>query len=150
MKNSFSRTVTQGVLAFVLFILLAPLSVRGQLGNDNPTGIAGFFNGDVNTAGSYDPYTGTATRSVTDISVAGAVGAYPLAFTRTMNSRYTSSGDKRQFGPSGNWRHSYQWTIEQVVLQKSDSTKWTAMPTTYTLDYPDGRNISFSAANGDI
>jgi RHS repeat-associated protein len=116
---------------------------------DNPTGVAGFYNGDVNTAGSYDPYTGTATRSVTDIGVAGAVGAYPLAFTRTMNSRYTVTADQTQFGPSGSWRHSYQWTVEPVVFQKSDSTKWTAMPTTYTVNYPDGRYLSFSAASGD-
>jgi len=91
-------------------------SARAQMGNDNPTGISGVFNGNVNTAGSYDPYTGNATRSVTDITVAGAVGAYPLAFTRTMNSRYTPGAGTWEMGTAGSWRHSYQWSIDSFYV----------------------------------
>jgi hypothetical protein len=75
------RRVT--LLLFAICLAILPASLSAQMGNDNPTGVAGMFNGNVNTAGSYDPYTGNATRSITDISVAGAVGTYPLAFTRT-------------------------------------------------------------------
>lgn len=66
-----------------------------------------------------------------------------------MNTRYTSAARAPEFGASGNWRHSYQWTIEPVVFTKSDSTKWTVMPAAYIVNYPDGRQVSFSAANGD-
>jgi hypothetical protein len=72
-----------------LFVVrtMFPNSLRGQVGNDNPTGASGGFNGNVTTACSYDPYTGNAKRSVTDLVVTGGVGGYPLAFTRTANSR---------------------------------------------------------------
>lgn len=73
-------------LVFSLVLLLAAAWVRAELGDTNPTGISGQFNGNVTTGGSYDSYTWNATRSVTDIVVPGAVGAYPLAFTRTFNS----------------------------------------------------------------
>src|SRR5438067_12535377 len=76
-----------------------------QVGNDNPTGPAGFFNGDVTSAGSYDPYTGNASRSVTDMVVAGTSGTEPLAFVRTANSRgpvYSSSGFAISL-----WHHNY-------------------------------------------
>lgn len=37
--------------------LLMPLAVSGQTG-DNPTGPTGVYNGNVTTAGSWDPLTG--------------------------------------------------------------------------------------------
>jgi RHS repeat-associated protein len=118
------------------------------MGNDNPTGVSGMYNGNVNTAGSYDPYTGNATRSITDITVAGAVGAYPLAFTRTMNTRY-NPGVGLEFGPSGTWRHSYQWSIEPHFYTTSGPNRWNYLPNVYTVNYPDGRRVSFSQASND-
>src|SRR5438105_44317 len=90
--------------------LLLPRLVCGQ-GDNNPTGPAGVFSGNITTGGSYDPFTGNAMRSVTDLVVAGGVGSYPLAFSRTANSRYQQAGDFG-FGPAGGWRHSYAWEID--------------------------------------
>lgn len=147
-RNMFRRFRLFLSAVYVAFLCATPL--RAQMGNDNPTGISGVYNGNVTTAGSYDPYTGNATRSVTDIAVAGGVGTYPLAFTRTMNSRYTPGAGLLQFGASGSWRHSYQWTMEPLVYQSGNpSNKWTAMPPSYVVNYPDGRRVSFSASNND-
>lgn len=111
-------------------------TVCAQVGNDNPTGVCGQFNGNVTTGCSYDPYTANATRSITDITVAGGTGAYPLAFTRTMTSRYIA-GLPTEFGPAGSWRHSYQWSI-------NTETTDTGRPGRYVVNYPDGRQITFS------
>src|SRR5213078_1315385 len=92
-------------------VLLFPSLAHAQAGNDNPTGPAGIFNGNVTTAGSYDPYTGNTSRNITDLVVAGGVGSYPLAFSRTANSRYQQAGDF-DFGQAGGWRHSYAWEID--------------------------------------
>jgi RHS repeat-associated protein len=120
-------------------------SVFADVGADNPTGTSGQFNGNVTTGGSYDPYTANATRSVTDLVVAGGVGSYPLAFTRTMNSRYTVGvGNLPMFGAAGSWLHSYQWTIDAVTVKKSGSV---GLPAGYNVNYPDGRRISFSNTN---
>jgi len=135
-------------LLSAICLVVLPTSLRAQMGNDNPTGVSGMFNGNVNTAGSYDPYTGNATRSITDISVAGAVGAYPLAFTRTMNSRYTPGAGTLEFGAAGSWRHSYQWTIDPITIADSGPNRWYVMPGTYNVNYPDGRRISFYSQSG--
>jgi len=74
-------------LRLILFALtLVTTALRAQVGNDNPTGPSGQFNGNITTGCSYDPYTGNATRTITDIVVAGAVGDYGLSFSRTSNS----------------------------------------------------------------
>ncbi|HZE57539.1 MAG TPA: RHS repeat-associated core domain-containing protein [Chthoniobacterales bacterium] len=145
MIRFFSLSIFRRLAIAVFLSALVSVSARAQMGNDNPTGISGVFNGNVTTAGSYDPYTGNATRSVTDITVAGAVGAYPLAFTRTMNSRFTPAGTW-EMGTAGSWRHNYQWSIEPTYI---DSYNTTILPVTYTVDYPDGRRVSFSARAGD-
>src|ERR1700741_2851051 len=75
-------------------------SARGQVGNDNPTGVSGEFGDTVTTGCSYSAYAASAFRSITDITVAGSVGQYPLAFTRTMTSRYVA-GVGTQFGAAG-------------------------------------------------
>ncbi|HEV3244447.1 MAG TPA: hypothetical protein VGZ31_08550, partial [Chthoniobacterales bacterium] len=73
MSNVFTKT-------FVVISLLALTASRllAQVGNDNPTGNAGELDGQgvVTTGCHYDAYTGNAKRSVTDIVVAGGVGAY--------------------------------------------------------------------------
>lgn len=91
----------------VILQLLLPLTflvsfseVRGQAAGNNPTGPAGMFNGNSYTGCSYDPYTANATRTVTDITLAGGGGAYPLQWSRTMNSRAVSD-TSNGFGAGG-------------------------------------------------
>src|SRR5437899_8257696 len=144
-----SLAIFRQLASAILLTVVMSMSAHAQMGNDNPTGISGVFNGNVTTAGSYDPYTGNATRSVTDITVAGAVGAYPLAFTRTMNSRYTPGVGTLEFGAPGSWRHNYQWTIDPITIQATGPNRWYVMPGTYNVNYPDGRRISFYSHAGD-
>jgi RHS repeat-associated protein len=132
-KISVSVITAAGVLAGSAF---------AQVGNDNPTGTSGQFNGNVTTGCSYDPYTANATRSITDLVVAGGVGSYPLAFTRTMNSRYTA-GVPAPFGAAGNWNHSYGWSIDSTTVTG------TGRPARYDVNYPDGRRVSFSNGGSD-
>ncbi len=144
--NSFGNMATGAValqrflVAFISIFLVAA-SAFAQVGNDNPTGTSGQFNGNVTTGCSYDPYTANATRSITDLVVAGGVGSYPLAFTRTMNSRYSAGvgvGNAPAFGAAGTWTHSYQWTIDSTSNLNSNGR-----PIAYWVNYPDGRRIFF-------
>src|SRR5947207_10353810 len=131
------------VIALASIVLLPISSIYADVGGDNPTGTSGQYNGNVTTGCSYDPYTGNATRSVTDLVVAGGVGSYPLAFTRTMNSRYTAGvGNVPAFGTAGTWTHSYRWTIDPVTVASGGGG--VGLPQTYNVNYPDGRRISFS------
>jgi len=80
--------------------------------NANPTGPAGYFNQLSTTGGSYDPYTTNATRTIPELSVAGALGDYPLQWSRTMNSRGAiGSGGSGDLGQGGGWTHSYYWAM---------------------------------------
>lgn len=108
-------------------------SVCAELGDNNPTGPAGRFNGNFTTAWSYDPLTGNMTRGLMDIVVPGALG-YPLAFTRTMNSRFTGEG-KSEFGRAGTWRHNYEWSVASLPAQISADASNPA-PTSYDLFIP--------------
>jgi RHS repeat-associated protein len=138
------------VLVIAFLSALTGTYVFGQAGNNNPTGAAGDFNGDVTTGCQYDPYTGNAKRSVTDLVVAGGVGAYPLEFIRVSNSRgsvvpgNSDGGQNGDFGSAGNWLHSYQWSIDPKAKAAG------AKPTSFAVNYPDGRGVSFAAStNGD-
>src|ERR1700720_1451592 len=133
--RTFYKISVIGLVAVGLFVT----STLADVGSDNPTGTAGQFNGNITTGCSYDPYTANATRSITDLIVAGGVGTYPLAFTRTLNSRYTA-GLFAEFGQAGNWLHSYSWSIDQVSMTGTA----TQSPTRYTVHYPDGRMVFFS------
>src|SRR5437899_613627 len=129
-----------------LFAYLLIPFFAGQLwadvGSNNPTGTTGQYNGNLEVG--VDPFTMNATRSVTDIVVAGGVGSYPLAFTRTMNSRYTVGvGNLPTFGAAGSWTHSYQWTIDAVTVKATGSV---GLPVQYNANYPDGRRVGFSRA----
>jgi len=130
------------VMALTILVSFAPV-LRADLGGDNPTGTSGQYNGNITTGCSYDPYTGNATRSITDLVVAGGVGTYPLAFTRTMNSRYTVGvvGNAPAFGSAGTWTFNYQWSIDKVTVVKTGSI---GLPASYNINYPDGRRVIFS------
>src|SRR4051812_25408368 len=119
------------------FLFAVTRTSLGQ-GNNNPTGPSGDFNGRIETAGSYDPYTGNAKRIVDDLAVVGAVGAYPLHWTRFANSRHTISTSSTILGQGAYWTHSYTWTIDLSM----------------SIGYPDGRLVAFGDGSpqsaGDI
>src|SRR5438034_7765296 len=99
-----------------------------QVGDNNVTGHSGIFNGQAGGCG-YDPYTGNATRAITDISVAGAVGDYPLALVRTANSRTPSTTEV--FSYAGGWNHNYNWIMEDSPPRNGSNLP----PTQYTVDF---------------
>lgn len=119
-------------------------------GADNPAGAAGDFNGNVHTGCNYDPFTANARREVTDITVAGAVGSYPLTFGRVATSATPflgqpppngslppTLGQLTDFGPAGNWLHSYQWTMD-------DNSTAGSAPSGYDVNFPDGGRMHFA------
>ena len=132
--------LSRSVLCAAVFALPAG-NLFAQVGNDNPTGPSGPVQ---------VHYSANAHRAVTDLVVAGSVGNYPLAFTRTMNSRYTIGAGTLEFGQAGTWRHNYQWSIVNLTIVKgiSESDAYTVLPSTYAVNYPDGRYVSFSAQEG--
>lgn len=99
-------------------------------GNDSPSGVASGFNGMVNTACAYDPYTGNARRVIDDIVVPGTLGAYPLKWTRIYNSRDPDTGNALGIG----WRHSYLWSEDYLGAD--------------IVRFPDGREVDFNEATG--
>lgn len=120
--------------------------LRADLGDNNPSGVSGDFNGNVTTGCSYDPYTGSALRQITDIITPGAVGAYGLAFSRTMNSRSDLIGINFPFGKAAGWRHNYQWDIDpETVRNTSDPCHPIPAANQYVVRYPDGRKVKFVA-----
>jgi hypothetical protein len=127
------------VMLGTLLVALDPHHLRAQVGNENPTGHAGIFNGNLENTG-VDPWTGNATRSITDISVAGAAGEYPLALVRTANSRAPSTTEV--FSWAGGWNHNYNWILE-------DSSLGPINPKSYTIEFPDGRVEKFRAVTWD-
>ena len=132
MKNT---SFLSGLILAACALLATSNLAYGQVGNDNPTGPAGRFNGNSTTGCSVDPYTANATRTVVDLTVAGAVGAYPLQWSRTMNSRLGYG----YFGNGGGWLHSYAWG----VTPHPDMATSVITPTSYDVLYPDGRTITF-------
>src|SRR6202035_1657116 len=126
---------------FLVVLLFASVSeLHAQVGNNNPSGPSGIFNGLI--ADGVDPYTGNVRRSITDIAVAGAVGEYPLALVRTYNSRTPSF--TFPFGEGG-WNHNCTWILEDSPT----STTSGFQPTRFTVDFPDGRVETFRAVTWD-
>jgi RHS repeat-associated protein len=122
-----------------LLLALGAHSLDANVGNENPAGVSGIFNGNLENTG-VDPWTGNAIRSITDILVAGAVGEYPLALVRTANSRALSTTEV--FSWSGGWNHNYNWILE-------DSSTGPIDPTSYTVEFPDGRVETFKSVGWD-
>ena len=125
-------------LLLALVVFAAPHHVQAQAANDNPTGPAGIFNGNVTSGCSYDPYTANATRSITDIVVSGSVGTQPLALIRTANSR-NPGPYHGLFGQPGGWQHNYTWSVSSGER----STRANFQPTSYPVIFPDGRIETF-------
>src|ERR1700730_9103852 len=140
MRTSFFITFAFGPLFVVS-------QLRAQVGNDNPTGQAGIFNGEAPTGGSCGAYTGNALRTVTDIAVAGAVGTNPLVFGRICNSRNALFGVN--FGFAGSWVHNYEWTIDDSIDRLSGGNPGPYSPNSYTVYFPDGRYEIFTISSFD-
>src|SRR3982751_2755969 len=108
-------------LAAQFFLIVSPTVLRAQSPSDNPTGPTGVYNGNITTAGSWDPLTGNQMRVVDDIVVPGSVGAYPLKWTRYYNTNITKPVDA-------------QWTFSYKDYQP--------------FKMPDGRALPDSPTNG--
>ena len=102
---------------------------------------SGIFNGQAGGCG-YDPYTGNATRSITDITVAGAVGEYPLALVRTANSRTPSTTEVFGGPVVGTTITIGSWKTRQHRHAEF-------CPVKYTVNFPDGRVETFRAVTWD-
>jgi RHS repeat-associated protein len=149
MKLSFRYFALTILLAFVF-----PRHGGAQqvAGNTSPNGNAGDYNGSVTTAGSYDPFTGNANRVIEDIVVPGSVGAYPLAWTRRLNTRAPASLSPSKLGNAGGWSHSYDWqlVVNHPVEPTPPPLGWPDDPRPHaTLTYPDGRSVVWGAEPGD-
>jgi RHS repeat-associated protein len=92
-------------LGWLICVIVARLACA--IGENNVTGVTGDWNGTINTAGSYDPYTGNAKRVVDDLAVTGSVGAYPLKWSRILNTR----GPGGALGSGGSWTGSYSYGL---------------------------------------
>ncbi|PZR76764.1 MAG: hypothetical protein DLM73_01685 [Chthoniobacterales bacterium] len=121
-------------LALLLGFLLPRLS-RGEVGNDNPMGPTGEYNGSITTGGSYDPYTGNAKRFIDDLTVTGSVGAYPLKWTRVLNTRNPSP-----------WSHSYNWGLWVRPYAPYHYYDPPYEGPGAVVNYPDGRTLNFAVA----
>ena len=111
-------------------------AAASSAGGDAPTGVSGGFGGTIPIgSGSYDPYELNASRSITDIVVAGAV--VPFTYTRTWHSR------KGVWSTNWSWGGSV-WEKEQVQNScaggTTDPNNWFRG---YTVDYPDGQVVNF-------
>jgi RHS repeat-associated protein len=133
----------------LLLCFLSPRSSEGTapggVGNNNLTGVTGEYNGSITTGGSYDPFTGNAKRFIDDLTVTGSVGAYPIKWTRILNTRGTSG----PFGDGGGWRHSYQWALViRPIPGPTPNCNAPPEPPAGTVAYPDGRVVMFEREVG--
>jgi RHS repeat-associated protein len=130
------------LLLLLLLVLSSARTLQAQVGNNNPGGPAGIFNGDAGGR-PVDPYTGNGTTSIVDLSIAAGVGDYgSLTLVRTANSRSIVSNNP--FGAPGGWNHSYNW-----ILSSNVSTTANFHPTWYRVDFPDGRSEVFQSVTWD-
>src|SRR5205085_11640346 len=138
-------------LLFPFLLIGFVSSTRAQTGNDNPTGVTGDYNGNITTGGSYDPYTGNAKRFVDDLTVTGSVGAYPLKWTRVLNTR----GGGGSLGNGGAWSHSYAWGlwVRQPTTGGNHGIGSNGDPNQYEgpdgmVSFPDGRELLLYTDDG--
>ncbi|MGI8821035.1 MAG: hypothetical protein ACR2ID_09245, partial [Chthoniobacterales bacterium] len=119
----------------------------------NPTGPAGEFNGQVTTAGSYDPSSGNAKRVIEDLAVPGAVGDYPLKWDRILNTGFTLAHGNTFSG--GGWSHSYDWVLwvhhaGQENPPEPPANEDPLEGIGVIVYYPDGRRVQFRNDDGPV
>jgi RHS repeat-associated protein len=128
--------------ALLLSFALARLALG--IGENNPTGVTGEYNGSISTAGSYDPFSGNGKRFICDITVTGSVGAYPLNWTRILNTRAGGSAFGTAF-----WSHSYRWGLWLKELDGTYTQNQYEGPMG-ELSYPDGREITLMSPDTNV
>src|SRR5947209_1519468 len=72
-RRRFGQFLKFLITVFLGLFALVPTKLRAD-GEDNPTGVAGIYNGNVTDGGNWDLYTGNVMRVVDDIVVPGSVG----------------------------------------------------------------------------
>ena len=141
--------ISVGALFFLAVWQAGNLSAQSSSGEPDadPTGNAGVLKSNVATGCGYDARTGNASRSITDLSVPGALGVYGLEFTRHWNSIPSEGGDTC-FVNTG-WTHSWRWSATQGVdvVQAYDGGPQSWI-TSITIDFPDGRSTKYSIYRG--
>jgi RHS repeat-associated protein len=141
-------------LAFLFFLVLESGTLRGaeqspfRDPNEDPTGTGGALKAQIQTGGTYDAYSGNATRVVTDLSVPDAPGEYGLDFTRYWNSNHNDYDDANaewplDFGASG-WSHSWHWRAELVAYSESlGDGEEELFHTQIIITFPDGHTTKY-------
>jgi RHS repeat-associated protein len=139
----------RGSFLTVLFLLsLGTCELSAQApapGPDvDPEGDTGALKAHVGTGCGYDPHSGNATRSVTDLRYAGAPGVYGLDFTRYWNSLLNDSDNPNavepmDFGNSG-WSHSWAWSANYYGESDQPGGDGTEeiFTSSITITFPDG------------
>lgn len=136
----------------LILIALVSLSPRilAQTQEPNLTGPAGIFNGNISTAdavSTMDLWTENYRRGpIDDIVVPGTVGAYPLKFSRTYNSKDLENWEQNILpsGALGNsmgqyWRHSYSWAVgswQGGTIANPHSAEGYVFPDGRTIPHP--------------
>ncbi|HWM23626.1 MAG TPA: hypothetical protein VNP98_02285 [Chthoniobacterales bacterium] len=84
---------------------------------------------------------------MTDLTVTGSLGAYPLKWTRVLNTRGSSGVG---FGSGGMWKHNYNWGLTLRPYRP-----WEYFPDEYVgpdgwVTYPDGRRKELNVEPDNI
>src|ERR1017187_4020156 len=142
MKNRMTFLPSLFCSAFMLLLLGAGQVVRAQsFGMDYPSGVSA--PGGADAGFSFNPYTGGASRTVTDLKIDGAVSAYPLVFARTFFTRKDSAAESAApanfFG--GYWRHSFQWDVVPHYTVVPPTQPSDNYPDYISVYFPDGRRL---------
>jgi len=147
-------------LAIPVFAIALPTAAFAEAGDDNPTGVAGAFNGQITTGTSYDPYTGNMKREIDDIVVPGSIGAYPLKWSRYWNShvswRDNVIGAKWRFSYLDYWHSSGEgpkFPDGRRIQGDYGVEEWAETiqdPATYGISYPDVGEMVHLADGGKV
>jgi len=116
-------------------------------------------------------YNGNAHRGITDLTIAGSVGNFPLEFKRFSSSRLSSRNlSQSSFGIETPWSHNYEWimrdnggsTTQPIVkitypdgvehqFRRPDATATTWLPTNSSVaDRLLGAGDDFTPRTGDL
>ena len=123
-----------------LFAQTGTAGSRGPCGNGNNGGGGGGGGDNTNTPPGDEgdpviPYTGNEFKMVDDLQIWGAVGNYPMVWSRHSNSRAVPGASL--FGTAHYWRHSFQWELSATSKDASGRARM-------TLVFPDGATFTYT------
>ncbi|GAB4165654.1 MAG: hypothetical protein Fur0032_02490 [Terrimicrobiaceae bacterium] len=132
----------------ILSILLAGFLVLGPgafanstpCGNNNNGGTGGNGGDNTNTPNPEQgdpmiPYTGNEFKTIDDLQLWGAIGGYPMVFSRHSNSRVVPGANS--FGEAHYWRHSFQWDLTKLHANSSGQAQ-------VRIVYPTGSTFTYT------